>query len=239
MRKPSGRRLALKLLTLGALSLGLVFLTRGRQATEARPPSVRVKPQAGAALVISSANVGASEEDGALVEIKVANVGDKPVRAFTVRQDEAGGSQSTRVTLVNMIADDELIHPGQTKDIVTDAGGTGLVLSLDFVEFTDGTTWGPDAYKTSEKLAGQRAGRGAAASHFSDQLKAGGPEKVIEAINLDSVPVPEGRSREWQDGFQTGVGIVKNRLSAAREQGGAGRIGPELQILHDEVERNP
>lgn len=53
---------------------------------------------------------------------------------------------------------------------------------IDYVEFTDGSTWGADACRTSEYLAGARAGAGAAAGRLLGLLAGGGPDTVMRAV---------------------------------------------------------
>jgi hypothetical protein len=53
---------------------------------------------------------------------------------------------------------------------------------VDYVEFTDGSTWGADACRTSEYLAGARAGAAAAVVRLLGLLAGGGPEIVTRAV---------------------------------------------------------
>jgi hypothetical protein len=89
-----------------------------------------------------------------------------------------------------------------------------LTLSVDFVEFVDGTRWGDDTLKTSERVDGVRAGASAERESLMKVLTTDGPEGVLRS--LDSImPEPNqisSRSEQWLDGFRHGVGWIRERV---------------------------
>jgi hypothetical protein len=116
------------------------------------------------------------------VEVVIINTSDKVVSAYAIRHDvglngqlRAGGVELTRAAAAR-----SLLRPGNSQ--TASIGGTRyslpierLVVSIDFLEFTDGTTWGADTYSSREVLAGMRAGEEAAARYLLWLLRARGP----------------------------------------------------------------
>ena len=71
-----------------------------------------------------------------------------------------------------------------------------LELSLDFVEFEDGTTWGPDTFKSAEQLVAQRVGAKLEQTRLLQVLIAGGLEALVQVLQPPTFratvePVPE------------------------------------------------
>lgn len=103
-----------------------------------------------------------------------------------------------------------------------------VVLSIDFVEFIDGTTWGEDKEKSVELLAGRRAGAKKAKERLSEKFEKEGVAGVAEAIEHDSgeeglIPPPD-KSVIWQEGYANGVKSIYARVRHAKSQGGLKKI---------------
>jgi len=147
--------------------------------------------------------------------------------------------------LTNANSVDSLLQPGYTAS-KTIGEGTAysdpirkIVVSVDFVELVDGSTWGPDEYKSSERLAGQRAGAHQAIEHLKNMLSRNGPLAVVQSIEegLREIVPPTGHSLEWLNGFDGGVGTIRERLRAAYSKGGADVIESELRRPFDASDR--
>jgi hypothetical protein len=84
---------------------------------------------------------------------------------------------------------------------------------VDFVEFSDGTIWGPNTQQTLEKMNATRIGSRQAAIIYNWSLQARGPQAM-----LASFPEPitntqiDQYDRIWRDSFQSGVENVCARL---------------------------
>ncbi len=89
-----------------------------------------------------------------------------------------------------------------------------LFLSIDYVEFEDGSSWGEDTQGQSEQIAGGRAGVEAA----TEQLKTLVDKREIASLNsllereLMDVNVPltnSAQSEKWRKGYEKGYkGVV-------------------------------
>jgi hypothetical protein len=99
------------------------------------------------------------------VYFTVTNVGSRPVRAYTVRVVYGVETQEGGGCYLNDIEKrGKILQPGQSAGRSTwrpaqpDNPQPAVELALDFVEFTDGGTWGTDTCQSAERLKGLRAG---------------------------------------------------------------------------------
>ena len=169
----------------------------------------------------------------------IMNVSAKPIIAYAIRYDVITDRSSTN-GLELSIADlpKSVLQPGQSIQI--DIGGgenhsdgiKKIIVSVDFVEFDDASTWGRDTRKSAERLAGFRTGARAAAEHLLQILNERGVQvlvKDLDAEPLGIVPPPANRSDEWLDGFRAGIGHMQGRVEQAYRDDGVSGIEPALK----------
>lgn len=252
MFQPSSSRLFLKLVVLCLLATCLVYFNKRasftrRAEANAQVLTVKVEPQPESPLQITSTKILSSDPYSPNVEFTVTNKGAAGIRAFTVTRNLVTDGGDRKAALFTHLANQRsVLQPGKAKtDSINEPYSpsfvNAIILSIDFVEFVNGKTWGRDSYNSAERLAGQRAGGGAALEHFRQALTSKGSPALLEDPTSDEsdVPVPEGHSPEWQDGFKTGAALVRVRLKKAKQEGGAKRVEAELQQLFDAVEGRP
>lgn len=233
MFKLNTRMVFIKILTLGVLIAALVFFITSRNPQAEAQDTVLINPQPDSPLRITTATIESAPEES-YINISVINVGNKPIRAFAVSRDEEGGGvRSSGVGLYHMSTLSTLLPPGQPMSVVYDADGERIMLSIDFVEFADGATWGPDVHKSAERLAGQRVGGQAALQYLLKVLETGDSEAVLKAITKNAVTTPSGHTKQWELGFRTGVDVVYGRIQKANREGGSAQIGYELTQPYD------
>jgi hypothetical protein len=207
---------------------------------------IQIKNQSGSPLAILSAKGSGATSNVPQVELVVVNKATQPILAYTIRyQTVSSHSKGGGMELTNASSVDSLLQPGYT---VSKTIGEGteysdpikkIVVSVDFVELIDGSTWGPDEYKSSERLAGQRAGAHQAVEQLKNTLSRNGPFAVVQSVEggLREIVPPSGHSLEWLNGFDGGVGSIKERLRAAYTKSGAGVIESELRKPFDASDR--
>ena len=252
-----GHRLLVRLTALGVLTFCFVLVSRSDGNSSLRPseeavaaaqtqePTITAEIQADSPLAITSfASAGRMALNSQFIEFGfyVINVSSKPIRAFAIKQEiSAGGTKlGGGVTLHNPQLANSLLLSSQSTFI----GGTSnvnpgkqniITLSVDFVEFSDGSKWGVDSVKSAERTAGQRA-----AAHFVSQrllqvLNEGKVEDVMREIEggTANIEPPSDQSQEWKEGFRAGRVVVLNRLKRAKEQHGASELERELRRLNE------
>jgi hypothetical protein len=196
---------------------------------------VEVRTQAGVPLTITSINVISTDPNQPVFTYEVVNAKDKPVSAYAIRHDVTTGTTETSgVSFTSLWTVSSLLYP-QTRTPEefgrTTYGATvsKVVLSVDFVEFADGSTWGFDTFKMSEKLAGRRAGGQATLKTFREKSKTHGLSMVSSALEEEPSLAPQAdKSPIWKDGFEEGIRIVRIRLQHAQRKGGLSALESEL-----------
>jgi len=167
------------------------------------------------------------------------NKSDKLILVYAVKHEAPSNQGAISVSTVSINPDRERsLGPGQSAQLEIDTTDFNeplekLVLSVDFVEFADGTRWGLDTMKNAERVDGVRAGAKAERDALMRVLKAEGADGV--ARSLDSVaPEPDlasSRSKEWLNSFSDGVNWMRERVR--RKGRNYSEIEKELRRLLD------
>lgn len=240
-----------KLVTLGVLITCTVLLTGGvnlvgyinTRAQQATDPKISVKDQSDAPIRLTVLTSDSSDPNAQSILVEVTNVGTKAIRAYAISQETTRGLEKSSGF---MLADMGIIgEPLQSGQYSTDSvaytpfsDGTSYVsLIVDFVEFEDGTVWGPDAEKSSEMLAGRRAGEREAGKRLVKFYKETGIQRALKALDessLETVP-PQGHTPEWEEGFSSGQRAIPQRLKRAMSKGGAVKVEKELRKLSEKL----
>ncbi|HEX8283837.1 MAG TPA: hypothetical protein VF588_10805 [Pyrinomonadaceae bacterium] len=245
------KNLTLRCLTLTLLVLGLFSLTKDSTRAslslpQARPklPTTSVAPQPDAPLRIT--HTFAESEPG-MVRLKVMaqNQSGKQIRACAIVADAGSHSQ---VDFVNLTTSAAALRPTQIKtfDIAygeNEAPDT-VTLSVDFVEFDDGSTWGADTHNSRDMLAGQREGAKAERSRLRELLKSGGVPAVFDAVREEvpdvmEIKSPTKHSGAWVTGYRHGVGGIRHRLRQNLQSSDPVRAESELARPFDLSEERP
>ena len=132
------------------------------------PPAVSVEEQQGSPLRILSVKTkwATPARTGIELYITVENVGGKAVSAYVTRDAAAsdpgdGASRGRMCLLISAASPGKALRPGRSEGRSTWTGydpAARLRRVVDFVEFTDGTTWGEDVCGAAAGLAASRAG---------------------------------------------------------------------------------
>jgi hypothetical protein len=215
--------------------------------SEPSPAKTRLAPQVindsptDAPLRVSmTTNWVAIDERGIALNIKVENVSEQAIRAYATRNAIEGNTAEGGCFLMNIVKPGKVLQPGQAELRTTWRGypvgsAPPIHLSVDFVEFTDGPTWGADTCQSAERLDGQRTGARAATEALQKELDENGPAAV--AKSLDTLPkeiiIPTDRSYIWQEEFRRGVENIIYRLRRVIEEGGPPEIEPALRQPYD------
>lgn len=239
-------RLLLKMLIVAMLIFCAFFLlNRKNERVVARQQqlAVSVEPRVGSPLEISSVVVDSSNPVEPKVTYFIANTSGKVVSAYAIRYVVGFGtshseSADLRYGFFNEnVFQPTAIEPGSLEGQEYSEPVKSVRVILDFVEFTDGTSWGADVLKSSEQLAGLRAGAQAELDGLRKLESSGGIRAVQTALtDLDPV-VPAGHSAVWTEGFRSAVVITRGRLKRVSKQ--AVELARELGRPIHQPERAP
>lgn len=238
--------LASKTLALGLLITCLILLYGGRNLArnaglagqKITDSELSVLPQPDAPLRISPQSHDTSDPRTPEIIFQLMNVGDKPVRAYSIVQVTKRGEDRSVSFLLSDGETRAIVQPGQyitdsiTYNSLTDVR-SHVTLSIDIVEFSDGTLWGPNARKSAELLKGRRAGVRDARGRISAAYKSDGLDAAIKALEIDSSDSGEKNSdsTEWDEGYRLGYSQATNRLRRLLDKSGKGQLEDELRRL--------
>jgi hypothetical protein len=227
-----------KFFTLGALTLFLVVLSWSTNTPLAKArvapapiqtpsPSVITETQPAAPLVISALRNVSWDGQYLEVAIDLVNVSNKPIRAYAIKQGIEGQTQTGQVSFITLDATNQpRLRPNQvTTDFDSvyqaDDRQQHIVFFIDYVEFSDGSKWGQDSAKSSERSAGQRAAAYVLSKRLLKILNAGNPNDVIAALDKGEANIepPSRRSYEWKEGFRFGCKTMAQSLKRAQSKG--------------------
>ncbi|HKS40031.1 MAG TPA: hypothetical protein VJX74_05405 [Blastocatellia bacterium] len=204
-----------------------------------KPVLVEKKEQSGSPLSIGNMVI-AESEDGQMPEIlfTVTNKTDKVIIAYAVKHEGAFGQSALTGVISNISPDSErALLPGRSPQMeINGIEYSGMpetmILSVDFVEFADGTRWGPDTMKTGERVDGTRAGARALREALIPILKAGGVDAVVRSLDAIEPQADQSsfRSSEWLDSFSTGVKWMRERVR---------RKGQDYSKVEKELQPSP
>lgn len=185
----------------------------------AQAPIVSVKSQPDAPILVRLERIVSDNPYAPAFEYSVANVSDRPVRAYAIRFDDGWG--------VTMSYPKSAFQPGRSQpgtygDVTSSIPTKGIMIAVDFVEFIDGTTWGADTNGSIDRLAGMRAGRSEERDRLLKLLEEGGTQAVINSIDPGDAQVvpPPNHSKRWELGFRASARHFRASLqSTYREKG--------------------
>ncbi|HMF56608.1 MAG TPA: hypothetical protein VK619_09710 [Pyrinomonadaceae bacterium] len=248
-------RLLLKLVTLGVLTLCLSVLSRsginlplantqnaGQHVRQipTKAATVTALSQSNAPLVVSLARPVSSAPENVDITFKVTNVSNKPIRAYAIKQEvEAGGIRASAMTFHTPELTGVALQPNETRDdfdtywVLSSTEEHHVTLSVDYVEFSDWTNWGPNSTGVAELSAGQRAAAYMLSKKLLSILNTGGPSAVMNALEtgVANIEPLAGHSDQWQTGFRSGRVFVAERLKRAQNTGGLDQVERELRQL--------
>jgi hypothetical protein len=199
---------------------------------------VRVHPQPHVPLTMTVDNVSADDPRAPGITLSLENRSDRTVRAFAIRYEwHAGAAKGSGTKVSHRPMTRSGIAPGQT---CTDSIGGFSVeipierveLFVDYVDFTDGNSWGDDLGGSAVVLAGERAGMRAVVEYARTALNKGGPESVREMLDSDltELPSPVDKPERWLSGYRSGKQVMQSYLRRSEKvlRGGPEEVRREL-----------
>lgn len=249
-------RLLVRLTLLTVLTICLVIILRRNSDARLTPdiipgvpiqtptPLTEVKIQPGTPLVISVPTILSVDAESPEITFKLTNVFQETIRAFVIGQNvEAGDKRVRTISIHNLDLNNSELLPNQsimnydTYEILSPLQHR-ITLSVDYVEFANGSHWGSDSNKSSETIRAQRAGARALSKRLNEILDVNNdPADVMQAIergNANIVP-PSPRSDASKEDFQNGCDAIIAHLKRLRSRGGLYEVSRELRKLSERL----
>lgn len=242
-------RLILRLFALTGLVFCFVMISRNEaKPTKAQrqakvfavnePPILITKNDPSAPLVISLLKTLPSQVEAGEIAFNLTNVSDKSIRAYVIREIvEAQGKETSSTVLVNLDLSNRDLGPNYSApdflsfELISDKQHH-VTLGIEYVEFSDGKSWGSDTNKFVEQLAGQRTALQLLSKRINKTIT---PDTADLSTAIDNVTAdleaPRDATEAWKEGFNIGRKSFANRLKRAQAKGGWVQIERELHQL--------
>ncbi|MGH9948401.1 MAG: hypothetical protein ACRD6X_14570 [Pyrinomonadaceae bacterium] len=212
-------------LCMGAYLLNRVF-AQTPDLRNQKPVNAEVTSQDNPPILVNVTRVDNTEKNFQTIYFVMQNVSSKPIRANVMLQKDSVGLGKTVVdyfyppfaagtTITNSIS---IERPNVRVD-------GKAYLSIDYVQFVDGTSWGANSERQSERIFGHTEGKSQAVSHFKNLFLNRDHDSITKLLGQDAATfTPKDlntqKSELWQQGFVTGFRSVLSTLKAAFELSG-------------------
>lgn len=221
-----------------------VFLIRNvlAQKTDAtiknQPPIVaEVSEQNDSPLKITIIDVDNSESLFQVINSVLQNTSKKPILAYTlVANSKSSGKVSTQYFGNKYFQPNEFVNYEIGIERQNLETNDKVSLSVDYVLFENGSSWGADTQKESERIAGNFQGKKKALKELTNLFikeKTDFVNKITQKESTDfSSPILDPKQpSKWQTGFQQGYKSVISQLKFAYEKNGADGISLAFQEM--------
>jgi hypothetical protein len=207
----------------------------GQQSAQIFSNRIAVQSDPDAPLRISSVMDNSDDPEAPLVNFVVENVSSKPIQAYWISYDTIAHGINVRLgSGLNATNQEMILPPGKRRaTAVLNRDKEKISLSVSFIEFADGTTWGNDMAKYGESLAGERTGARAEAERLLTLLKTTGLQAVIDAIAEKVVYSDLTAESRREVNFLLGVRATRLRIQQAYEKGGISAVESVLRQPYD------
>ena len=204
-----------------------------------QPPLVaNVVKQDDTPLHITIIDVDNSDPSYQTVYYVIQNSGNKPIRAYTLLGTTKPGvvKTSTSYQVIKLLQPGEIIKGEWFEENENIKFGEPLTLSVDYVKFRDGSSWGDDTQRQSETIGGHFAGQAKAAEKVTNLIKNQIPETIIDLLEqqkADSVSFTSNseQTEKWRRGFQQGYNAILTQLQFAYRKQGASGVSSKLKEI--------
>lgn len=177
------------------------------------PVEVKVISQPDCPFQIKVLNVDNSNSRFQLVNYTLQNVSDKSIRAYVI----AGGKTVTSMTTTKFFEPYQVETQQWDEERFNIKLNPTISLSVDYVYFTDGSSWGEDKLQMSKHIKQFYSGMKTALNDLTKALQ-GGRMDLMKILDQDSlnieVPIPQANmddksSRGFQTGYKGAIRILQ------------------------------
>ena len=244
-----------KVMILALLVAGTFWFSRGaigrlmtsESGNLQQSPTIILTRQPDAPLQILSTWIATETPQNFRLMAQAQNQSGKAIRAYAINSQTASIKQQNGHTqFLNLTQRSTFWQPAEIKTVeVADSQDEPIKtvrLTIDFVEFADGSTWGPDSANSRDLLAGQREGAKLTRQRLRQLMQTKGEEAVTlevqkgDAEQTVDADIARNHSPRWVEGFRNGAASARRRLSNAIASKDKERIKAELDRPFDTFE---
>lgn len=217
----------------------ITFLAQTPKDVGKEPLVVEVVEQTDSPILITTVSVDNSAESHQTINFVIQNVSDKNIKASVLLHGRQPGVNGSTTSFFQSFATRQMIQEAIYEERVNIREGGKMFLSVDYVEFEDGGSWGGDSQKMSEHIAGMKAGQENAVAEIK---KLSGNQKTLsdflrqDLAQIKPLDVGTAESEKWRRGFLSGHKSTLRTLQSAYEKQGSEAVAAKLKDLEKSIE---
>jgi hypothetical protein len=212
--------------TVMLINLGLaIFLINNVMAQtsetsfkDQKPINVEVEEQKDCPIQLTVNYVDNSEELHQVINYTIQNTSKKSIKGFVILGGLKQNYKTITIFFPNKTIEPNTFSNGEFVEERVNIKENKILLSFDYVEFADGSSWGKDDKKQSENIKGGLAGAEYAVEKIRTFVERNNKEKLSDLFEKPlsdvEVSIPENlinKGENWQRGFINGYkGIISN-----------------------------
>ena len=210
---------SLFLLTLATVCYGQNYENYAEKFKKQLPVSAEVLQQTDSPIFLSVVNVDNSEGLFQKINFTMQNISDKSIKAYAL----TGRGTITSIHTKKLFEPDKMTNEVYYVERENIKPNMVITLSIDYVEFEDGTSWGADVFKQSEIIKGYKNGKAGAIEKIRELINKRDSKTLRNLFRQESietaVPAPDSKQTDnWQRGFKLGYKSVIRNMQEDKEQ---------------------
>lgn len=155
------------------------------------------------------------------VNFTVQNISDKKIRAITILGNSKSSGKIVTTSFNNFFQPGEIVFKEIDIEREVIEESKNISISIDYVEFSDGSFWGSDTQRKSEDFAGERAGKLLAVSELKEIINNTNELKNFlgkEITEIEPKFNKQNQTEQWIKGFRGGYRNVISVIQRNKEK---------------------
>ncbi|MGI8884503.1 MAG: hypothetical protein ACR2IA_09705 [Pyrinomonadaceae bacterium] len=200
------------------------------------PITAEVVRQDDSPLTVTIINVDNTAESDQTVNYAAQNTGLKKIKAYVLLYADESGVGGASIKFFQAFSSGQTIQSSISKGRLNIETNSKIFLSLDYIEFEDGSSWGKNSQSQSDYIGGYNEGQKGAVKEIRELLTNTNKNAVSDLLQrqvTDTNPssVNNNKPDKWQYGFVSGYRSVLARLQIVYENNGLEAIAPKIEQI--------
>jgi hypothetical protein len=177
-----------------------------------------------------------------IVSFSIQNISSKKITACVVLYSDETGSGGAGTRFFQSFIPGQIIQTSLSEANENIKLNGKLFVSIDYVEFEDGSIWGKDTQKQSEDISGFNAGQRSAVNQIKEMFVNQNKNALIDFLRkdideIDPAIIDIKKSKLWQTGYNTGYKSVLSRIQFAYQKQGMEAVSLKLEEIEKLMKR--
>jgi gas vesicle protein len=210
--------------------------TLDKPAEDHPPIVVEIVKQEDCPLLITLMSVDNSIEKNQTINFSVQNLSSKKIRSYVLFHADEFGVGGASIRFFSIFAPAQIGQDSFSEARANIKSNGKMFLSVDYVKFADGSSWGKDTQKQSEYISGQSEGTKTAVKQIKQLIISRNKEILSNMLQkemdeLNPPDIDEKKSAKWRNGLVAGYRSVLISVRSAHEQNGMEAVSLKIEEI--------